>query len=134
MTNSQLESVCLFHKKKTSLPYFLSCKREYTTERIKSDCQIRESKNVLDCRFQATDSGLQGLDSGFLSVELAFLIPIVSGIPDSLSCIPDSTESQDSRFTRKHFWIPDSTGKNFRDSGIQISSHGEKEISSLLSQ
>ena len=88
----------------------MSCKREYTTERIKSDCQIRESKTLLDCRFQATDSGLHRLDSGFLSVELGFRIPIVSRIPNSLSCIPDSTESQDSRFT--HFWFPDSTGKN----------------------
>ena len=123
-----------FFIKKTSLPYFLSCQWEYTTERIKSDWQIRESKTVLDCRFQATDSGFQGLDSGFLSVELGFLIPMVSGIPDSLSCIPDSSESQDSGFTRKHFWIPDSTGKNFRDSGIRISSHGEKEISSVMSQ
>ena len=121
-------------KKKNSLPYFLSRKREYTTERITSDCQIRKSKTVLDCRFQATDSWLQGLDSRFLSVELGFRIPIVTGIPDSLSCIPDTTESQDSRFTRKHFWIPDSTGKNFQDSGVRISLRGGKEISSVLSQ
>ena len=79
----------------------MSRKREYTTERITSDCQIRKSKTVLDCRFQATDSWLQGLDSRFLSVELGFRIPIVTRIPNSLSCfqilqkarIPDLQES-----------------------------------------
>ena len=63
-------------------------------------------------------------------------------IPDSnryqdsefLELFPDTTESQDSRFTRKHFWIPGSTGKNFRDSGVRISLRGGKEISSVLSQ
>ena len=39
-------------------------------------------------------------------VELVFWIPIVSGIPDSMS------------------FIPDSTSKNFPDSGIRVRLHG----------
>ena len=58
--------------------------------------RIKDSRTVLDSRFQELDSSLcqQNLDSR---------IPIVSGIPDSLSCSPDSIS------------------KIFPDSGIRIS-------------
>ena len=55
-------------------------------------------KTVLNCGFHAVDSGLQGLDYGFLTVELGLQIPIASGIPDS-------------------------TSKNFPDSGDRITFH-----------
>ena len=89
--------------------------------------------------------GFRILGTGFqsLSVELAFWIPIANGIPDPLSCIPDS-KAQDSGFHMQIFrWfripdanfsgfqipnanfsrIPDSTSKNFPDSGIRIPLH-----------
>ena len=86
----------------------------------------------MDSGFQALDSGFQGLDSGFqywtpasrywimdsrdwipdsmdwipdsLLATLGLRIPTLVGISDSLSCIPDSTS------------------KNFSDSGIRIPS------------
>ena len=73
---------------------------------------LRESKTVLD-------SGLHTVDSGrfqFLTLELGFRIPIVSGmmwIPWMGFRIPKPR-------------IPDSTSKNFQDSGIRIPLHGAK--------
>ena len=69
---------------------------------------VRESNRVLDFGFHAMNTGFQLLDSKSFSVELGFRIPIVSGILDSYSCIPDSTS------------------KNFQDSGIRIPLHGAK--------
>ena len=46
-----------------------------------------------------------------------FRIPNVSGIPDSLSCISDSKAQN-----------PDSTSKNFPDSGIPIPYHGARSF------
>ena len=63
--------------------------------------RVKDSRTVLDSRFQELDSSLcqQNLDSR---------IPIVSGTPDSLSCSPDSISNI------------------FLDSGIRISFHGSK--------
>ena len=66
---------------------------------------VKESKTVLDSGFEDGDSGFQLLVPDFFSLEVRFGIPIVSWIPDSLKCIPDST------------------GKNFPDSGIRIPLH-----------
>ena len=52
----------------------------------------------------------------YLPVELRFRIPIVSGIPDSLGCIPGCPTQISG--------LPDSTSKNFPDSGIRISLQG----------
>ena len=56
------------------------------------------------------------LDSGFLS-----------GIPDSLSCIPGSKAQNFGFHEQTFFRVPDSTGKNFTNSGIQVSAHGANE-------
>ena len=56
------------------------------------------------------------LDSGFLS-----------GIPDSLSCIPGSKAQNFGFHEQTFFRVPDSTGKNFTNSGIQVSAHGAND-------
>ena len=71
----------------------------------------------------------------FVSGTIRFCMLILRGIPDSLSCFLDF-KAEDSEFRQQNFprfqipWaktslIPDSMGKNFPDSRIQILSHGQ---------
>ena len=75
----------------------------------KNSYNVRESKTLLDSGFHAVDSGFYLLDSRSFSVELGFRIRIVSGfrIPTPVFRIPKPR-------------IPDSTSKNFQDSGFQM--------------
>ena len=79
---------------------------------LKDSPHVRKFEEVLDSGFNAVDSGFSvsgNLHSGSQSLA-AFWIP--------KPMIPD--------FTTKSLWIPDSTGKNFPEFGIQNPLHGTK--------
>ena len=89
------------------LPYFRSTLTQ-SPELIVPLPHVRESERVLDSGFHAVDSGFQEQISA-LSVERGFRISVL----------------------RK---IPDSTSKNFRDSGIRISLHGASRCATAVLQ
>ena len=79
---------------------------------LKDSPHVRKFEEVLDSGFNAVDSGFSvsgNLHSGSQSLAV-FWIP--------KPMIPD--------FTTKSLWIPDSTGKNFPEFGIQNPLHGTK--------
>ena len=69
-------------------------------------------KTILDYGFNVVDSGFQVLDSTLCQWNMAILSLVGFRIPYAVFRIPAKPR------------IPDSTSKNFPDSGIRIPSHG----------
>ena len=81
---------------------------------------LRESKTILDSGFHSVDSGFQVLDSSQWNLDSGFQLLVGFRIPWAVFRIPKPR-------------IPDSTSKNFLDSGIRISDSKFHFLMSLTS-